>query len=129
MIPDPVAQQADGHTRAALRHTGQDRQLPGGSLPDLRRAPGAHAAGRELYLTEGWTKDPTRLQAVGLASDTPFATKPQLARHMLERARAAGVPMAWVTGDTVYGHSRALRSWLEDGGRHHMLAVPRNEEL
>jgi SRSO17 transposase len=37
--------------------------------------------------------------------------------------------VAWVTGDTVYGHSRALRSWLEDEGLHHVLAVPRNEEL
>ena len=83
----------------------------------------------ELYLPEDWTKDGTRLQAAGLAPDTPFATKPQLARRMLERVRAAGVPMAWVTGDTVYGHSRALRSWLEDAGLHHVLAVPRNEEL
>ena len=37
--------------------------------------------------------------------------------------------MAWVTGDTVHGHSRALRSRLEDEGLHHVLAVPRNEEL
>ena len=84
---------------------------------------------RELYLPEGWTRDPDRLQAVGLAPDTPFATKPQLARRMLARTLAAGVPMAWIVGDTVYGHSRALRSWLEDQGLHHVLAVPRNEEL
>ena len=37
---------------------------------------------RELYLPEGWTREPARLQAVGLAPDTPFATKPQLARRM-----------------------------------------------
>ena len=37
--------------------------------------------------------------------------------------------MAWVTGDTVYGRSRELRSWLEERGLHHVLAVPRNEEL
>ncbi len=84
---------------------------------------------RELYLTEDWTRDPDRLRAVGLAPDTPFATKPQLARRMLERTLDAGVPMAWVVGDTVYGHSRALRSWLEERGLHHVLAVPRDEEL
>ncbi len=84
---------------------------------------------RELYLTEDWTRDPDRLQAVGLAPNTPFATKPQLARRMLARTLDAGLPMAWVVGDTVYGHSRALRSWLEDRGLHHVLAVPRNEEL
>ena len=37
---------------------------------------------RELYLTEDGTKDPDRLQAVGLALDTPFATKQQRARRM-----------------------------------------------
>ena len=84
---------------------------------------------RELYLTAAWTRDPDRLQAVGLAPDTLFATKPQLARRMLERTLDAGLPMAWVVGDTVYGHSRELRSWLEDQGLHHVLAVPRNEEL
>ena len=35
----------------------------------------------------------------------PFATKLQLVR-----ARDAGVPMAWVMGDTVHDHSRELRS-------------------
>ena len=39
-------------------------------------------------------------RAVGLAPDTPFATKPQRARHMLERVLAAEPPVAWVTGDT-----------------------------
>ena len=47
---------------------------------------------RALYLPEAWTNDPARLQAVGLAPDTPFATKPQLARQMLERVLAAGPP-------------------------------------
>ena len=66
-------------------------------------------------------KEPDRLRAVGLAPDTPFATKPQL-----DRARGRG---ADGLGDTVHGHSRALRSWLEDTGQHMVLAVPRNEEL
>ena len=37
--------------------------------------------------------------------------------------------MVWAMGDAVYGHSRELRSWLEDNGRHDMLAVPRNETV
>ena len=59
----------------------------------------------ELYLPKGWTDEPARLQAVGLTPDTPFATKPQLAQRLLARAQAAGVSLAWVVGDTVYGHS------------------------
>jgi SRSO17 transposase len=35
--------------------------------------------------------------------DVTFATKPQLARAMIERAISAGVPFAWVAADSVYG--------------------------
>ena len=82
---------------------------------------------RELYLPEDWTKAPARLQAAGLAPDTPFATKPQLAQRMLARARDAGLPVAWVTGDSVYGHSADLRQWLEARSQSYVLAVAGNE--
>ncbi len=81
----------------------------------------------ELYLPEGWTNEPARLQGVGLAPDTPFATKPQLAQRLLARAQAAGVSLAWVVGDTVYGHSGRLRSWLEEQDQAYLLAVPAHE--
>lgn len=41
---------------------------------------------------------------------------------MLARAFAAGVPAAWVLGDTVYGADE-LRRWLEGQGRRYALAV------
>ena len=65
------------------------------------------------------------------ACPTPstFRTKPQLARAMLERALAAGVPAAWVTGDEVYGGDRRLRLWLEEQDVPHVLAVKRTEPL
>ena len=92
--------------------------------------PGGHTlVDRELYLPEGWTNEPARLQAVGLAPDTPFATKPQLARRLLARALDAGLPLAWVTGDSVYGHSSGLRQWLEARGQSYVLAVPANEHV
>ena len=84
---------------------------------------------RELYLLAAWTDDPVRLEAVGLAPDTPFATKPQLAQRMLARTLDDGLSVAWVTGNTFYGRSTDLRRWLEDAGQHHVLAVPRNESL
>ena len=71
----------------------------------------------ELYLPKGWTDKPARLQGVGLAPDTPFATRPQLAQRLLSRAQAAGVSLAWVVGDTVHGHLGRLRAWLEDQTR------------
>ena len=47
----------------------------------------------ELFLPKGWTREPARLQGVGLALDTPFATKPQLSQWLLARAQAAGVSL------------------------------------
>jgi SRSO17 transposase len=48
---------------------------------------------------------------------------------MLERAFAAGVPCAWVTGDSIYGGDRRLRLWLEEQGRWFVLGVAKNEPL
>src|SRR5206468_1771221 len=39
----------------------------------------------------------------GVPADVGFATKPALARVMLDRALDAGVPARWVAGDEVYG--------------------------
>ena len=71
---------------------------------------------RELYLPEKWTGDRDRCRAAGIGDDVAFATKPELARQMIERAVKAGVPFAWVAGDEVYGGNPGLREWLEERG-------------
>jgi SRSO17 transposase len=68
---------------------------------------------RELYLPQGWIDDPARCRAAGVPNQVGFATKPELARQMLDRALEAGVPAGWVTADEVYGGDPALRGWLE----------------
>jgi SRSO17 transposase len=82
---------------------------------------------RALYLPEEWTDDPKRCHAAGVPEGTAFATKPGLARAMLERTFAAGVPAAWVTGDEVYGSDGGLRRWLESERRPYVLAVRANQ--
>ena len=78
---------------------------------------------RELYLPQEWTQDRERCTQAGIPPERPFATKPALARQMLERAFQAGVPATWVTGDSVYGDDRRLRRWLEGQPHAHVLAV------
>jgi SRSO17 transposase len=84
---------------------------------------------RELYLPRGWLADAERCQAAGVPDQVGFATKPELARVMLERALDAGVPAGWVTADEVYGNSPALRGWLETRQLSYVLAVKCNEPL
>jgi SRSO17 transposase len=78
---------------------------------------------RELYLPREWTDDRERRHEAGVPEEVEFATKPELARRMLERAFAAGVPGAWVTGDEIYGNDPDLRHWLEAGNHAYVLAV------
>jgi SRSO17 transposase len=68
---------------------------------------------RELYLPAEWTSDRDRCRQAGVPEHRSFATKPALAVQMLERTRVAGVELAWVTGDCIYGDARKLRRWLE----------------
>ena len=82
---------------------------------------------RALYPPEEWTGDPNRCRAAGVPGGTAFATKPGLAKAMLQRAFAAGVPAAWVTGDEVYGGDGGLRRWLEGERRPYVLAVRANQ--
>ena len=87
-------------------------------------APAGHALiDRELYLPRSWTGDPARCRAAGIPDGTAFATKPQLARRMIERAVTAGVPFAWVAADEAYGDNGPLRAWLEDSQLRYVLAV------
>jgi SRSO17 transposase len=82
---------------------------------------------RALYLPKEWADDPGRCRAAGIPEGTAFATKPALAKAMLARAFAAGVPAAWVTGDEVYGGDGGLRRWLESERRAYVLAVRANQ--
>jgi SRSO17 transposase len=78
---------------------------------------------RELYLPKEWATDAERRRRAGVPAEVAFATKPQLARRMLERAFAAEVPAGWVTGDEIYGDATDLRRWLEGQRRAYVLAV------
>ena len=77
---------------------------------------------RALYLPKAWTDDPARMAVAHVPDEVGFATKPRLARRMVERAITAGVPFAWVTADTVYGVSE-LEMALRRAGKGYVLGV------
>jgi SRSO17 transposase len=77
---------------------------------------------RELYLPKAWTDDRERCRRAGIPDERGFATKPALAQQMLSRSFAAGVSLAHVTGDCVYGDNGTLRKWLEKRKQAYVLA-------
>lgn len=81
---------------------------------------------RELYVPQSWTSDRDRCGEAGIGEDVAFATKPQLARTMVERVRELGLPFAWFTADEAYGGNGKLREWLEEESIAYVVAVARD---
>ena len=67
-------------------------------------------------------EDRPRLDQAHVPAVVTFATKPQLAAAMIERATAADVPFAWVAADTVYGVG-AIEMALRRAGKGYVLGV------
>ena len=90
---------------------------------------GAALLDRELYLPQEWVADGPRCRQAGVPEGTGFATKPELARRMIERALDAGAPCGWLAGDEVYGNDGKLRRWLEERRLAYVLAVASDQRL
>ena len=78
---------------------------------------------RALSLPEEWAQDPARRRVAGVPEDVEFATKPALARRLVERVLAAGARPAWVVADAVYGSDSKLRFALEAAEQPYVMAV------
>jgi SRSO17 transposase len=79
---------------------------------------------RELYVPASWFADPGRLADAGVPATAEFATKPEPAWRMTERA--ADDPLlvfGWVTGDEAYGDNTALRDRCRSRGLNYVFAV------
>jgi DDE superfamily endonuclease len=68
-------------------------------------------------------------RVAAVPEETEFATKPELARRMIERALAAGAPCSWVAADEVYGNNSKLRQWLEERRLGYVLTVASDQRF
>ncbi|WP_374205185.1 IS701 family transposase [Streptomyces sp. TRM72054] len=82
---------------------------------------------RELYLPKSWTEDRERCRTARVPDEREFATKGELARHMVLRALASPLPITWVTADSAYGQDNRFRRLLEQSGVGYVLAVPKSQ--
>ncbi len=80
---------------------------------------------RELFLPKEWVGDLPRRREAHIPDEVALATKPELAKTMLQRAFDGGVKAAWVTGDAAYS-GYGVRSWLEEKKQPHVFAVASN---
>lgn len=78
---------------------------------------------RALYLPKEWAGDTERRKGAGVPGEVGFATKIVLARRMIDRAVAAGVPARWVTADAVYGSDSHFRATAEGHGLGYVVGV------
>jgi SRSO17 transposase len=78
---------------------------------------------RRLFLPEEWCFDWARRARAKVPQEVTFQTKPEQARAMLELAWKQGIPIRWVTGDSVYGDSPGLRAAIQAHGCWYVLAL------
>ncbi|MBI4497349.1 MAG: transposase [Chloroflexi bacterium] len=100
-----------------------------GGVPAYASPRGRTFLDRVLSLPREWAADEQRRREAGVPEAVAFQTEPGLARRMLARALAAGVPFRWVTGDEADGGNRRLWVWLEERRLAHVLAVKCTEPL
>lgn len=80
---------------------GRVRNCQTGVFLAYRSAKGHALIDRELSLPKAWCEDRTWCREARIPDTRAFATKPALARGILERAVAARIPARWVAADEV----------------------------
>ena len=80
---------------------------------------------RELYIPKTWTDDRDRCAEAGIGEEVEFATKPELARRMLERllAKHGRQALPWFTADEAYGDNPGVRGWLDEQNLNYVMAI------
>jgi SRSO17 transposase len=78
----------------------------------------------ELFLPEGWSADRPRCRAAGIPDGVVHRTKWQMALSQLDRARAGGLRLDWLTFDAEYGKRPGFLAGLDARGQRFVGEVP-----
>ena len=78
----------------------------------------------ELFLPADWSDDRDRCRAAGIPDDVVHRTKWAIALELLDRARANGVVLPWLTFDEGYGRATEFLHALDDRGQPYVAEVP-----
>ena len=78
----------------------------------------------EPFLPADWSADRDRCAAAGIPGGVVHRPKWQVALGLLDRARANGVVLPWLTFDEGYGRATGFLHALDDRGQHYVAEVP-----
>src|SRR5436305_1553642 len=79
----------------------------------------------DLFLPKEWSDDRPRCREAGIPDDVVHRPKGRIALEQIDRARANGVRLDWVTFDEEYGKSPGFLAGLDDARLHFVGEVPR----
>lgn len=80
----------------------------------------------DLFLPQAWSDDRARCREAGIPDDVVYRPKWQIALEQLDRARAHGVALDWLTFDEGYGQSPGFVRGLDERQQRFVGEVPRS---
>lgn len=80
----------------------------------------------DVYLPEDWAADRTRCRAAGIPDDVAYRPKWRIALEEIDRARANGVRLDWLTFDEEYGKRPGFVAGLDERQLRFVGEVPRS---
>lgn len=80
----------------------------------------------ELFLPRSWHDDRERCRQAGIPGEVVYRAKHHIALELLDRARANGVHLEWITADIWYSEKPDFLSGLEQREYRYVVEIPRN---
>jgi SRSO17 transposase len=80
----------------------------------------------ELYLPRHWAEDRPRCREAGIPDDLTYRPKWQIALEQLDRAKARGIALDWLTFDEEYGKRPGFIEGLDQRQQRFVGEVPRS---